>query len=251
MKHRYAAADEDGRRRRKVAVLAGFALVAVAVGALVSGPAEAGSRSVPGNPVAGDDVSADVARADVVEAAALASRGPQTRIRFHFKKNRHDPTNSRLTLERVTFRGDYPPVYTKLGEWRAGSGSGSQDDCATGQGWLPNGRYDAHPDGPAFDNNFNGGLIFGTVWRLQNKTCHGKAKVKRTELFIHSEMTPDRKQACGAQENQCWDGKQDYLSAGCVKLSYADIKEAARLAQAWGGPKPNQQHYRDLLVVTG
>jgi hypothetical protein len=258
MKHRYDGGAQQDRRRRKLKAMGGFALVAVAAAFLVSGPAEAGSRPAPAIAAAGNDVSADVARADVAEAASLAPNRPVTRIRFLFKKNHHDPTDSRLTLQRVTLRGDWPPVYATLGEWRAGSGLGqgprAQDECATAQGWLPNGRYDAHPNGPAFDNNFNGGLIFGIVWHLQDKVCHGKQKVTRTDLFIHSEMTPDRKQACGSgnyRENQCWDGKHDYVSEGCIKLSYQDIREVAQRAQASGGPKPDQKHYRDLLVVTG
>lgn len=133
-----------------------------------------------------------------------------------------------------------------------GTGVG-QNPCAIGQGWLPNGWYDAHRDGPAYDNNFNGGLIFGTVWRLQD-TAQGCGTITRTELFIHSEMTPQRKQACqpaNYRENQCWDGPADYKSNGCIKPKPKDIKHAARLAKAWNGPRPDQKHYRHLLLVTG
>jgi hypothetical protein len=254
MKHRYVCEDQRDRQRRKLKIAAGFGLVAVVMGVLVSGPAEAGSRAVPGTPAAGTDDAAQAAQADVAEAASLAAGRPVTRIRFHFKKNHQDPTKSRLTLQRITLRGDLPPVYVTLGEWRAGSGigrgPGSHDECASNKGWLPNGRYNA--DVPAFDTNKADGPIYGITWHLQDKFCHGTPKVQRTQLFIHSEMTADRKQACGptGQESQCWNGDKDYVSKGCIKLSYHDIREAARLAQAWGGPKPDQPHYRDLLVVT-
>lgn len=236
-------------------------LAVVVMTMLVSG---AQGQATPGDAVrasvAASDMPADVVKADAAEAAALHSSPPTSRIRFHFKKNHQDPTKSELILERVILRNDQPPRYVKLGQWRAGSGIGPQPDgrdaCKSNKGWLPNGRYNAHKDGPAYDTNFGGpsSLIFGTVWHVQDKKCHSRPHVKRTELFIHSEMTPDRKQKCGAQryqENQCWDGDTDYLSEGCIKLSYKDIREAAKLARASGGPKADQKHYRDLLIVTG
>ncbi|GAA4466551.1 hypothetical protein [Phytohabitans houttuyneae] len=206
------------------------------------------------------DLPTELVAAAAADTAVL--RPGQHRIYFHFRKNHKDPTKSSLTLYRVTARGEgLPPTYTKLGAWRAGSGIGGtgigQNACALGQGWLPNGWYNAHRDGPAHDTNFNtnvnGGLIFGIVWRLQD-TARGCDGIKRTELFIHSEMTPGRKQACrpaNYRENQCWDGPADYASNGCIKLKPADIKQAARLARAWGGPRPDQKHYPRLLLVTG
>jgi hypothetical protein len=254
------------RRRRGQALAVGLGLATLVAAVLIGGSAEANS-GIDSNALGVEDQPPEVAKSDIAEAAALGPSRPTTRIRFHFKKNHQDPTNSRLILQRVTLRGDLPPQYLKLGEWRAGSGLGAQhprgrDECASAQGWLPNGRYDGgetKPAAPAHDTNFNGGPggIFGIVWGLQNKTCHGPSNIKRTELFIHSEMTPDRKQRCAAgnyQEDQCWDGAKrpnDYVSVGCIKLSYKDIQEAAKLARAWGGPKPDQKHYRDLLIVTG
>ncbi|GAA3382664.1 hypothetical protein [Cryptosporangium minutisporangium] len=36
---------------------------------------------------------------------------------------------------------------------------------------------------------YNGSKIWGTVFRLSDKACKPGSKTKRTELFIHSEMT--------------------------------------------------------------
>lgn len=213
-----------------------------------------------GVPVAARGLPAEFAAVASAESATLAAGGVRQRIHFHFDKNQKDPTNSRLILYRVTYTGDQSPKYTKLGSWRAGSGLGTgpdaKDACKSGQGWLPNGSYDGGTkvDPVVYFPDFNrGGPIFGTVWHLQDKRCKGKPKTKRSELFIHSEMTPDRKQACSpgvVDGPQCWEGAQDYVSEGCIKLKPRDIAAAARLAQANGGPKPGQQRYRNLLIVT-
>ena len=202
--------------------------------------------------------SAEMSRSIAEDRTELGSASVVHRIRFEFRKNRTDPTRSRLTLYRLTIHKDGPVRQTVLGSWRAGSGIGGtgrgQDPCAISEGWLPNGVYDAHRKETAYRTNFNGGLIFGTVWRLQNKKCAPGRDQKRTALFIHSEMTPARTQACSPaayNERQCWDGPRDYISEGCIKLKPADIAAAARLARANGGPRPGQIGYQRLLVVTG
>ncbi|XVS67820.1 hypothetical protein ACQPYE_17780 [Actinosynnema sp. CA-299493] len=228
-------------------------LITLTTASLVTGPVSSSAA-----PAAGQDtgeVSAEMSQAIAEDQATLDSAGPVQRIRFEFRKNHQDPTRSRLTLYRLTLYKDGPVRRVTLGSWRAGSGIGGngrgQDPCATSVGWLPNGVYDAHPRETSYRDNFDGGLIFGTVWRLQNKKC--AAGTMRTDLFIHSEMTPNRTQACapGAyRENQCWDGPADYRSEGCIKLKPADIAEAARLALTSGGPRLGEIGYRRLLVVT-
>lgn len=214
-------------------------------------PAHAQGLSVAEPP----EVSAELLSAASDEASARSGHS-RHRIFFVFTKNHADPTNSRLALWRVRTRSDQPPRLQEVRSWRAGSGVGREpggaNACATNRGWLPNGWYDAHPDEAAFDTDFEGNLIFGITWRLQDKACPGGTV--RTQLYIHSEMTSDRKQRCDPddyRENQCWDGNEDYVSAGCIKLSYRDIKKAAKLARRSGGPKAGQQQYRRLLFVMG
>jgi hypothetical protein len=242
-------------------------VIALFVGVLITGliavtapTATADAGQMTGSPVAAEELPAEFAAVAASESAHLAPGGVRQRIHFHFDKNQKDPTDSRLILYRVTYSADQPARYTKLGAWRAGSGLGAgidaKDACESNKGWLPNGSYDGGTkDDPVVHfTDFNRGVIFGTVWHLQNKHCKSQGKgTKRTELFIHSEMTPDRRQACspgGYREDQCWDGKTDYVSEGCIKLKPGDIAAAARLAKANGGPKPGQERYRNLLIVT-
>lgn len=113
-------------------------------------------------------------------------------------------------------------------QYRAGSGT-TEDVCQVNKGWLPNGWYDLADSGPAgHQNNYNGSLIWGRVWHLQDKQCHDGTW--RRELFIHTEETPDHDQICTSDDDddQCWDktkanpnsseGTYDYFSAGCVKI---------------------------------
>jgi hypothetical protein len=167
--------------------------------------------------------------------AAVSQAAPRYRAYFVFYKNRRNPTNSRLTLYRTRLTDGR--TY-RVGRWRAGSGDATKDagrnPCAVDHGWLPNGWY----NGVAHYRNFDGGLIFGTVWQLNDKQCSDGTP--RTALFIHSEMTPAGGQACSRsnyREDQCWDGISDYKSEGCIKLKPADVKEAASLARRLGGPK--------------
>jgi hypothetical protein len=215
------------RRARWVA-----SVITLVVGVLIAGltastapTARADIGQGAGAPVAARGLPAEFAAVASAESANLVPGGVRQRIQFHFDKNQKDPTNSRLILYRVTYSADQPARYTKLGSWRAGSGLGTGADaknsCASNKGWLPNGSYDGGTkvDPVVHHTNFDRGVIFGTVWHLQNKHCKSKG-TKRTDLFIHSEMTPDREQACspGAyREDQCWDGPTDYVSEGCIK----------------------------------
>jgi hypothetical protein len=136
--------------------------------------------------------------------------------------------------------GERPPRKTLELRWRAGSGNGSTDSCASNAGWLPNGTY-----GGTFKTGFNG-VINGIVFQLDDKKC-GRNRTKRTELFIHSEMMPNGKQNPNV-ESKRWDGPNDYFSEGCVKLKPADIKEAAKRYRAFYGNGAKQKKEK-LLVV--
>lgn len=116
-------------------------------------------------------------------------------------------------LQWLWFDGSYHSA-----AWRAGSGNGNTNECATGAGWLPTGSYGVR----GHWDDYNGSAIKGYVWWLDDKPCYGG--VWRTELFIHSEMTASRGQNC-AIEAQCWTDVNpiDYASAGCIKISYYDM----------------------------
>ncbi|MDU0303602.1 MULTISPECIES: L,D-transpeptidase family protein [unclassified Streptomyces] len=134
-----------------------------------------------------------------------------------FVKNKKDPSNSTLQV----WNGR-----TRVTSYRAGSGLGTaadngtkagkryRDECASNAGWLPNGTY--RPS--SFETSRNG-TIKGYAIGLPAKKCHPR-KTERNALFIHSEMTKDRKQGPrkGADSPQRWDGVSDYKSYGCIKL---------------------------------
>ncbi|MFI8437368.1 L,D-transpeptidase family protein [Streptomyces sp. NPDC079020] len=145
---------------------------------------------------------------------------PTAAVTLVFDKNGDDPTDSRLSVHRGT----------KLwATYRAGSGTGTTDDCARARGWLPNGNWRIKTKTPAYD----GSLIKGYAVHLQDMKC-SKGTRTRTEMFIHSEMNRDGSQ--GGSEARRWDGSSDYKSNGCVKLNPTDIKKMFRLLDRIGWP---------------
>ncbi|MEV4786845.1 L,D-transpeptidase [Streptomyces tuirus] len=134
-----------------------------------------------------------------------------------FVKNAKDPSNSTLQL----WNGR-----TRVTSYRAGSGLGTaanygtsagkqyRNECMKNVGWLPNGTY--RPS--SFETSRNS-RIKGYAIGLPAKNCYPR-KTQRSALFIHSEMTRDRKQGPrnGADSPQRWDGASDYKSNGCIKL---------------------------------
>ena len=124
-----------------------------------------------------------------------------------FQFDRYSNTNSNLFWMLQTSSG------TKWWYYRAGSGT-STDECWVSHGWLPGGWYDMW----GMWDTYNGGQIFGRVFRLSDHTCKN-GSTRRTALFIHTEETPSQGQNCG-YEPQCWDGDGDYYSLGCIKVSY-------------------------------
>jgi hypothetical protein len=91
--------------------------------------------------------------------------------------------------------------------FRSGSGNGSNDECATSAGWLPNGNYSSMN---LYYKTWGVSVVQGWVWELPNKTCYN-GSVTRTELFVHS----------SGIEGTAW-SDSNYKSAGCVKLNQDD-----------------------------
>ncbi|MEU9384816.1 L,D-transpeptidase family protein [Streptomyces sp. NPDC048279] len=154
---------------------------------------------------------------------------------LEFKKG-SNPQNSRLYFVYVQgSNSDHPHIHT-VGSWRAGSGNGSKNTCASNAGWLPNGTYTVK----AFYTHHNGGPhgVNGISWYLGDHKCHSGHW--RTDLFVHSEMLPNGH--AGSSEPYRWDGAGDYKSNGCIKLKPSDIR-ALRNVQA-SYPNPHKLYVR-------
>ncbi|MFD8219733.1 hypothetical protein ACFV2U_40130 [Streptomyces sp. NPDC059697] len=148
---------------------------------------------------------------------------------LQFKKG-SNPQNSRLYFVFVQATNpDHVHSWT-LGSWRAGSGTGSKNTCASNHGWLPNGTYTIK----AFYKHHNGGLhgVNGIAWYIGNHNC--QTGHPRTDLFVHSEMLPSGK--AGTAEPYRWDGNSDYKSNGCIKLKPADIRSLRDLQSGYPDP---------------
>jgi hypothetical protein len=161
--------------------------------------------------------------AAVVVAAVLATPVPAQGARncayFDFAKGTN--INSTLTWKYVDGSGRCILSHS----YRAGSGDNT-DPCDPDHGWLPNGWNDLKST--YHQNGYNGSLIKGRVWHVDNKACQGDGTV-RTELFIHTEETSSRGQTCTSNVDDpwCWDvtaasgagaGTNDYHSQGCIKV---------------------------------
>ncbi|MFD5589638.1 peptidoglycan-binding protein [Streptomyces sp. NPDC127063] len=147
---------------------------------------------------------------------------------LQFSKNWKNPTYSKLSLVRDG---------KVLKSWRAGSGMGSTNECASKRGWLPSGAYKVQ----AHFTHRDGNAIDGYAIQLPDNTCRPKAGTKqqpvtRTDLFIHSEMTRNGGQGKDnphRDDPDRWENANDYKSLGCIKLTPADIKDLfKRLDQA-------------------
>ncbi|MBT2409598.1 L,D-transpeptidase [Streptomyces sp. ISL-12] len=173
---------------------------------------------------------AAVTAAQPAEAAKKPSSGSSSYYLL-FNKNWSNPANSRLYLMK---KGSNKKKDTKVASWRAGSGTGNTNACASNKGWLPNGTYDIEFK----SKTYNGSKIKGYVVKLENKYCAGK-RTKRTDLFIHSEMRANGKQGSkqGADSPWRWDGNRDYKSNGCIKMRPSDIKSMFSKAGAKKWPR--------------
>ncbi|MFD4861636.1 L,D-transpeptidase family protein [Streptomyces atratus] len=151
-----------------------------------------------------------------------------------FTKNQKHPMYSTLAL---VHNGKAVKTY------RAGSGMGVTNECASGEGWLPSGTYQVK----GHEKDRNSGLqtgIKGYAIQLEDKTCTPKAgqkPVKRDTLFIHSEMLSDGTQAIDVplmdDDYYRWDGDIDYQSWGCIKITPTDIKDLFTRLDRAGWPK--------------
>ncbi|MCX5106996.1 murein L,D-transpeptidase [Streptomyces sp. NBC_00439] len=160
--------------------------------------------------------------------------GPST-YTLKLTKNWNNPLNSRLALVKDG---------KELKSYRAGSGGGSTDECVPNTGWVPSGVYKIKGH---FTNRGNWNprvAVQGYAMQLEDKYCKpapGQKPVKRTEMFIHSEMLTNGGQAPDnwfeKDDTWHWNGPSDYSSLGCIKLEPTDIKDLfSRLDQA-GWPK--------------
>lgn len=165
------------------------------------------------------------------QAATPTAAAASSAYYFHFDKNPKNPADSRLYLKKSV-----PGKDKVIRSYRAGSGQGSKDECASFRGWLPNGDYRVL----RHERKKNGGKsgINGYAIHVEDKWCKGR-KTKRTELFIHSEMLPNGKQGPkkGKDSPYRWDGVIDYYSYGCIKITPSDIRDLFKAADRYGWPK--------------
>ncbi|MGH4031802.1 L,D-transpeptidase family protein [Actinomycetota bacterium Odt1-20B] len=218
-------------KRKRTAALGAVAAIAAAAAAFT--PMTANAAAAPSTPQVRPAVvpasAPEVQVPAAVKSAAVASGGNYTYVEF---KKGSSALNSRLKFIYVQATNpDHVRAWT-IDSWRAGSGNGSKDSCATNRGWLPNGTYKIKK----FYWHHNGGArgVNGIAWDIGNHKCHsGKW---RTELFIHSKMKPNGQQGSGPYR---WTGS--YASNGCIKLSPHDIRELA-------GYRSNYPHPGKLYV---
>ncbi|MCX5315896.1 peptidoglycan-binding protein [Streptomyces sp. NBC_00154] len=153
-------------------------------------------------------------------------------------RNGEQPLNSRLAL----LRGG-----KVIDSYRAGSGMGSTDECRPDKGWLPSGTYKVkgHETNRGGWNYNPRVQIQGYAIQIEDKTCTpkpgGHKRVKRTQMFIHSEMLADGTQAFDNPFNGDdwwrWDNAGDYSSNGCIKLAPNDLKDLFTHLNRAGWPK--------------
>jgi hypothetical protein len=150
-----------------------------------------------------------------------------------FQRNNNSPLKGTLTAY-VSYKNSRYRI-----SMRAGTGSGVVSECVRGKGQIPVGFYDPRDE----DSNstlvyipnktWGNSVVRGAVWSLGNKWCHPKAgehRIKRTELFIHSQGTSG------------WNNN-NYRSNGCIKVNQTD---RAQLKKRW-----SVADYRDrgMLMV--
>lgn len=168
----------------KKSIATGAAVAGIAAG-VVGGAASATEDGAQGTTPAGEAAAA---------GAQAASSGKTGWLVFD--KNPKDPTRSEL---RLTVLKDGKAIKTL--KMRAGAGS-TTDNCETGRGWLPNGRYDMK-----MFASYPGTVVRGKAFYLEDKKCNDGSTV-RSELFIHT--------------SHPWSANR-YYSNGCVKLSNTNI----------------------------
>jgi hypothetical protein len=101
---------------------------------------------------------------------------------------------------------------------KAGSGTGTSNDCTTGAGWLPNGTYNAKYEK---NHQTDSAVVKGSVWYLGSKKC-SSGSTTRTALFIHSQ----------GGNGGSWQ-ESNYKSNGCIKVNQSD---RTYLKNLWNRP---------------
>jgi hypothetical protein len=144
--------------------------------------------------------------------------------KFWFVKN----TNNNSTLWYKRYESSTGKVVSQP-SWRAGSGVNT-NACHTDHGWLPNGWYDVQ----GHWNHYAASRISGRVWWLTNKACGSYPYTLRTDLFIHTEETPQNTQDTSL-ERWWWDGTTDFYSEGCIKMRPNEIGALHTYWSNWDG----------------
>jgi hypothetical protein len=152
-------------------------------------------------------------------AGDTSARPGFVRGQITFTKNPAHPWHSTVSWDVWRQLGDGAWQSVAHDSWRAGSGfggPGTENTCAKGEGWLPNGRYSVLQ----YDD-YHGTLIHGRAFRLSDKRCPNGTL--REDLFLHTEAGVGNTQcADGPGDQICrWEfpGVNDYTSHGCIKLS--------------------------------
>ena len=165
----------------------------------------------------------------VVLPAVPTEAAPGRRAIITFDKNWADPTSSTLTWKVVRQDGAGAWQVVEEESWRAGAGmlaAAGRNECAKGRGWLPNGSYRLR-----FHRDYHGNLIKGRAFRLDDHRCRNGA-TRRVQLFIHTEQGLRNTQCADRPGDQVcrWEfpGIDDYKSAGCIKMSPADLADLSR-----------------------
>lgn len=160
--------------------------------------------------------------------ASYARAAGPVRAQITFIKNYRHPWDSVVTWQ-ASRRGPSGHWHVMdIGMWRAGSGFGgplTENPCAKGRGWLPDGRYSLIQ----YDD-YPGTLIHGRVFRLADKRCRNGTL--REQLFLHTETGAGNRQCPNVPgDHLCrWEfpGINDYRSSGCIKMSPTDLLSLTR-----------------------
>jgi hypothetical protein len=128
---------------------------------------------------------------------------------FYFTGNWSQTDNSTLDL----YMTDVTSGIRYRISARAGSGTGSTNDCYYNNGWLPEGLYgrddnDAIARVEHMYKTWGNEVVRGEVWFLDRKVC-SNGSATRSELFIHS----------NGIEGTPWNN--NWKTNGCIKVSQA------------------------------
>lgn len=200
-------------RALRAVPVATYLAVLVALVALVATQSPADATLGTGSPGAGGDTSA--------QAGAV-------RAQITFTKDTAHPWHSTITWDAARQRADGSWKAVAHDAWRAGSGfpgGSTENPCAKGRGWLPNGTYSLRQ----YDD-YHGTLIHGRAFRLSDRRCPDGTL--REQLFIHTEAGAGNTQCADRAGDQVcrWEYPKinDYTSHGCIKMSPSSLLALTR-----------------------